>query len=110
MIVPYVKRITTGTTGTPVTTALVPQSCYVQQIVISCPGAGTAWTMRVQDKSSPDPFVLLPEFTLSVPTDGYTNVMWGGQNFIAIPMEGGIDVVTRGTTPGIVTVWAHIIQ
>lgn len=109
MIQPYIKRITTGTTGTPVTTTLIATNCYVQQIVISCEDAGTAWTLRVQDKSSPNPFVLLPEFTLSVPPDGYTNVMWGGVNYYPIPMTGGIDIVTRGTTPGKVLVVAHIV-
>jgi hypothetical protein len=55
--------------------------------------------------------VLIPEFTLSVPPDGYTNVMWGGVNYYPIPMEGGIDIVTAaGSGTREVIVIAHIVQ
>jgi len=110
MLVPRINRITSGTTGTPVTTTMIATNCYVQQIVIACEDAGTAWTIRVQDKSSPNPFVLIPEFTLAIPTDGFPNVTWGGSNFLPIPMTGGIDIVTRGTTAGKVIVIAHVEQ
>jgi hypothetical protein len=106
MIVPYRKRITGNSTTTIVTTP-----CYVQQIVISCAVPGATWTLKIQDQASPSPFVLIPEFTLSVPPDGYTNVMWGGVNFYPIPMEGGIDIVTAaGTGTREVIVIAHIVQ
>jgi len=110
MIVPYIKRITTGTTGTPVTTNLIATNCYVQQIVIACEDAGTAWTLRIQDKSSPNAFVLVPDLTLTVPTTGIPVVLFGGVDFFPIPMTSGIDIVTKGTTAGKVLVIAHIEQ
>jgi hypothetical protein len=54
--------------------------------------------MRIQDLTSPDPFIWIPDFTLSVPVDGYPNVI--GKFDLPLPMNGGIDIVTAGTTAG----------
>ena len=47
--------------------------------------------------------------TLAVPTDGKPVIILG-REFFPLPMEGGIDIVTAGTTagPGGVTVWLII--
>ncbi len=104
MITPITKRITTGTTGTPATTNVIATSCVVFLIAVACAGAGTAWTMEIRDKS-PTPNVLVPAFTLTVPTDGKVNILLNLEQDFPLPMNGGIDIITAGTTAGVVAVW-----
>lgn len=94
---PYLKRI--AASGT---TTILSTSCLVRQITISCADAGTGWTLKIQDRRSDFPFVLIPAFTLTVPTDGNPNVQLTFQD--PLPMEGGIDIITVGT-PGEVAIW-----
>ena len=91
------------------TTHAVIASCLLEQVVIACADAGTAWTLKIQDLSSPNPRVVVPPCTLAVPTDGKPVIILG-REFFPLPMEGGIDIVTAGTTagPGGVTVWLII--
>lgn len=107
MIKPVTKRITSGTTGTPATTTVIASSCVVFLIVIGCVNAGTAWTLKIQDKAS-SPNVLIPAFTLTVPTDGKVNILLNLEKDFPLPMEGGIDIITAGTTAGEVSVWMII--
>lgn len=104
MIAPVTKRITTGVTGTPVTTTVIATSCVLFLIAIACAAAGTAWTLQIQDKASP-PNVLIPAFTLTVPTDGKVNLLLNLEQDFPLPMNGGIDIITTGTAAGIVAVW-----
>jgi hypothetical protein len=57
----------------------------------------------VQDKSGTPSIVM--SGTLSLPTDGFPVVLWFRE---AIRMEGGVDVITSGTTPGVVDVWVNV--
>lgn len=62
---------------------------------------GTTWKLRIQDKTSPDPFIIVPEVTLSSPT----LADWKIQGYEKpLRMDGGVDIVTTGT-PGVVAVW-----
>jgi hypothetical protein len=90
MINPYKKRITTSAT-----TTIVSVPCLVLQIVIACAVAGTTWKLKIQDQAS-SPFVLVPELTLAVPTDGPIILKFDEP----IPMDVGVDVVTTGGSPG----------
>lgn len=102
MIKPITKRITSKTT-----TTVIDTSCVVFLIVIACAGAGTAFTLQIQDKAS-TPNVLIPAFTLTVPTDGKANVLLNLEKDFPLPMDGGIDIITSGTTAGVVAVWMII--
>lgn len=103
MMTPITKRITTSTTTTALST-----SCVLHQVVIACANAGTSWTMRIQDKTPTNPFIWVPDFTLAIPVDGYPNVI--GKFELPIPMNGGIDIVTVGGSPGVVAVCLIISQ
>ncbi len=96
------KRIVTSATTTPIDT-----STYIVQYTIACSDAGSSWTLKIQDKTSGNPFVLVPAFTLIVPTDGYPNAYMKFDE--PIPMQGGIDIVTAGTE-GEVFVWLVLVQ
>jgi hypothetical protein len=104
-IASFKRRITDNST-----TTVVSVSCYVQQITITCGVPGTSWSLKIQDKDSPVS-ILIPEFTLAQPPDGYPNVHFGGLNFQAIPMIGGIDIITAGGSgTREVSVWLVLIQ
>ncbi len=98
MIKPVVKRITTSAT-----TNVINTSCVVFLIVLSCSNAGTAWTLKVQDKAT-TPNILIPAFTLALPTDGKVNILLNLEQDFPLPMDGGIDIITAGT-PGVVSGW-----
>jgi hypothetical protein len=83
------------------TTTVIAQSCQLNQILIAVTSAGTAWTMQIQDKASV-PFILVPAFTLALPTDpGPIRIPFDWPVY----MDGGIDIITAGTTAGVVYVW-----
>lgn len=87
------KRITTSTT-----TAATLQSGLVSQIVIAVDNAGTAWTLRIEDNSSPI-IVIFPTATLALSNSGPIIVKFDKP----IRVTGGIDIITTGTA-GIVCV------
>ena len=99
MIRPVTKRITTKGT-----VHAFSEKCVVFLIVVSCANAGSAWTLQIQDKAS-TPNILIPAFTLAVPTDGKVNVLLNLEQDFPLPMDGGIDIITAGTTAGEVAVW-----
>lgn len=94
MKAPVKKKITTNAT-----TALAATSGAVKQIVIACSNAGTTWTLRIEDG---DGFVLVPTFTLTVPTDGLPKIIVFDQ---PIYMSNGISAVTAGAAAGQVQIW-----
>lgn len=91
-------RITTNGTFTP-----VAQSCLLGQIVIACKLAGTAWTLEIKDKAAAPRSLVVP-FTLTVPADGKPIII---KFDYLVSMDGGIDIVTAGSTPGQVAVWVE---
>ncbi len=93
---PIALQITTSDT-----TTAIGETRYLTQLVIGCDNAGSSWTLSIQDKSTPAK-VLIPTFTLAVPSDGNPNVLLNFKE--SILMSGGIDIVTAGT-PGVVSVW-----
>lgn len=107
------KHLRITTNGT---TTLVPSSCALVQLVISCSNAGTAWTLKIQDKSG-SPAIIVAPFTLAVAANGQPAIIPFAslaRDFIGAPrgirMQGGIDIVTAGTTPGVLDVWADVTQ
>lgn len=50
---------------------ITSKSSYITSVVISCFNAGTDWVLRIQDGVGK---ILIPPFTLFVPTDGLPNV------------------------------------
>lgn len=84
------------------TTTIASQSRVLRRIIVVCSNAGTSWTLRIQDKAG-SPAIALPSLTLAVPSDGKPLVVEFEQP--GILMEGGIEIVTGGTTAGVVDVW-----
>lgn len=90
------NHITSKTTTTPTSS-----TAYISSIVISCTGAGTAWTLAIKDKQA-TPLTLVPAFTLAVPTTGLPVIISFVEPLI---MTSGIDIITAGTTAGTVDVF-----
>jgi hypothetical protein len=70
----------------------------------SAPSPGSGWKFLVQDKGSPGVTIkiIVPEITLSTPSDPDRKKVFFDD---PIPADGGIDVVTFGSTPGVLNVW-----
>src|SRR5438552_17164553 len=83
------------------THTVIPTGWAIREIVISPDLVGTAYTLKIQDQSSPV-FVLVPKFTMAVPTDGKPTLI---QFDNPQRMDKGVDVVTAGTPAGSVSVW-----
>jgi hypothetical protein len=88
------------------TTSIVTGSCLLSILVISVGVAGSSWVISVTDGSSPAN-VLVPAFTAILPADHKPIVI---EFDPAIRMDGGVKVVTSGTTPGVVSVWSVFEQ
>jgi hypothetical protein len=71
-----------------------------------CSNAGTSWTFQIKDKSG-TPLLLTPAITLTVPTAAPVTVLSLNEPIL---MTGGIDIVTAGTTAGVVDVWVTYWQ
>jgi hypothetical protein len=100
MVKVYVsKRIDSGT---PSPVKLVNYSTYVTSIVYNCSNAGTGWTLKIVDRSSP-PKVLIGPFPVVVPTDGKPSAIFELQND-RVAMRGGVDAVLSGTA-GSLDLW-----
>jgi len=85
-------HITTNTTNTP-----VAANTTLYGVTINTSNAGTAWTLTIKDKEG------TPAFFISALTLATTQ----NPTFFPVPlpglvMIGGIDIVTAGTTPGVV--------
>jgi hypothetical protein len=92
------SRITTNTT-----TTVTAATAYVTSIVIVVSGAGSAWTVKVQNKEG-TPKILYPA----------TTAVLGASTPVAVEhpilATSGIDIVTAGTTPGTVDVFVTYWQ
>ena len=92
---PVTKHITSKTT-----TNIANESVVVSQIVFLCTDIGTAWTLTIRDKAT-TPRTWFGPFTLALPSDGKPTIM----NFtFPMYMESGVDVVTGGTTAGVLDI------
>lgn len=97
---PFRALINTKTTTTPVT-----GTCYLWALMYNCTNAGSAWSLTIQDKAG-TPMVLYTLGTLVVSTVPVVVL-----NLLApIPMIGGIDIITGGTTAGALNVWGNVSQ
>lgn len=94
------SRITSNTT-----TTVTGSTAYVSTIVVACSGAGTTWTLTVQNREG-TPKVLVPAMTMAVPTAGPVVIQFAEP----VLMTSGIDVVTAGTTAGTVDVFVTYWQ
>jgi hypothetical protein len=95
------SHITTKTT-----TTITAATAYVSTIIITCSGAGTAFTLVIKNKEA-TPITLVPIVTLTVPTTGLPIIL---QFEEPILMTSGIDVITAGTTAGTVDVFVTYWQ
>jgi hypothetical protein len=76
------------------------KSSYITSVVISCSNAGTAWLLHIQDGVGK---ILIPPFTLSVPTDGLPNVNVSFDE--PQVMRNGVYILWPGSsTPGVADV------
>ena len=82
-----IKHITTKTT-----THVATAKAVLYTVIINVSGAGTSWTLTIQDVDPVVPHIL------------YSATVVTGTTVIELPvgvnMNGGIDVVTAGTTAG----------
>lgn len=95
------SRITSKTT-----TTVTASTAYVSAIAIACSAAGTSWTLVIQNKEG-TPKILVPSFTLTVPTTGLPVILQFAEPIL---MTSGIDIVTGGTTAGTVDVFVTYWQ
>ena len=83
------KRITSSAT-----TPLVNGSTYVTSVVLNCSAAGTGWTLKIQDRSTP-PKVLVGPISLANPLPDPPSGKFELAND-RVAMRGGVDAVTAG--------------
>jgi hypothetical protein len=89
-------RITSNTTNT-----VTSSDAYLTQLVVCVTGAGTSWTIKVQNKEATPKIVY--SATAAVGTYVYS---MGGLTL----MTSGIDIVTSGTTAGTADVFITYYQ
>jgi len=89
-------HITSNTTNTVTST-----TAYLTQLVVCVSGAGTSWTIKVQNKEATPKIVY--SATAAVGTYVYS---MGGLTL----MTNGIDIVTSGTTAGTADVFVTYYQ
>lgn len=84
------------------TTTVYDKDCYFDWAKIAVVDGGTSWVLKVQDKATPDPNVLLCG-------SWATNDKDSGITFFQAPepvlMRGGIDIVAAGGTAGDIYLW-----
>lgn len=84
------KHITTKTT-----TNIIASTCTLQTLLLCTSNAGTSWTISVQDKATTPQII-------------YAGTLATGTVVIELPvgikMDGGIDIVTGGSTAGVLDV------
>ncbi len=85
------QHITTKTT-----TNVVASTVTLHTLIISTSNAGTSWTLTVQDKSTTPKILYVGTVSVS------TIVI---ELPVGIVMTGGIDLVTAGSTAGVMDVW-----
>ena len=70
----------------------------LSSIYLCCSNAGTAWSFAIQDGS------VGPKIILDLPTlTAFSNAIYEFKD--RVRMESGINIVTGGTTAGVIDVW-----
>lgn len=77
------------------------KTAYLLDAIISIPNEGANWTFGIRDKQVPamyaiPPTILAKETNVAIKSSDLKRPML---------MQGGIDIVTAGGTPGAVDVW-----
>jgi hypothetical protein len=93
----YSAHLTTNATATVTST-----TAYVNTVQVSVTNAGSAWVIKIQDKSG-TPRVLY-QATAAVGSTTPVNAT------VPIQSASGIDIITSGTTPGVADVWITYSQ
>lgn len=94
-------RLGTGLAN-PSTITVMGSTCRLKRIVSECSNAGTTWTLKIQDRATPNPGILAAAKTQTADTGGApTQIDFGNDGII---MENGIDVVSAGTS-GVADIW-----
>jgi hypothetical protein len=91
-------RITTSTT-----TTIADESGQMASLRLVVAGSPSGWIITVQNKESPAKVFYATE-ALNAPVTIQVPFPQEGDRTVAVPMIGGIDVVTSGT-PGVLVVW-----
>lgn len=91
-------HVTTNTTNTP-----WAGNVLLLSLVVCCTGAGTAWTIQVKSKES------TPKILYSATLATGTAIPIALTDCGGIEMD-GVDIVTAGTTPGTLDVWASALR
>ena len=85
-------------------TTVIDSTVYLQAIVFNSVNGGTSWLLTIQDKAA-TPHKLIGAFVPAPPSSGSDVLIRDWTPPRPIRMEGGIDIVTSGATPGDVWVW-----
>ena len=106
MIITKHKHITVSD-GSPV--ELYGQSLALNQLVICCSNAGTAWVVRIEDEppSPALPAIILPAVTMVIPSGG---VLFTEHWDEPLPLEGGLSFITVSGTAGVADIWFSFVQ
>jgi hypothetical protein len=92
----YSTHITTNTTVTPIASTI-----RLRQIVLNVTGAPSAWVVKIQDKGGTPKVIFSQTFNAATTAPVVVNLGDG------VTMTGGVDIITSGTTPGIVDVFLN---
>jgi hypothetical protein len=86
-------------------TSAADGSVMLSQLVLLCSNAGSSWSLTIQDRTpAPDggPRIIFFATTQTVRPDGTPLIIRFEDPIV---MKDGIDIVTAGTTPGVVDIW-----
>jgi hypothetical protein len=92
----YSTHVTTNTTVTPLATTV-----RLRQIVINVTGTPSAWVIKIQDKGGTPKIIFQQTFNAATTQPIVVNLGDG------VTMQGGIDIITSGTTPGIADIFLN---
>ena len=89
------------TTNTTTTVPTPPSTIRLKQIVLNVTGTPSAWVVKIQDKGATPKVVYTNTFNAATTT---TIVVSFGDGIVCV---GGVDIITSGTTPGILDIWLN---
>ena len=92
-------HVTTNATNTP-----WAGSVLLMSLAVCVTGAGTSWTITVQNKEATPKIIY--KATVAVGTTVPVALTDAG----GLEMTGGIDIITAGTTPGTLDVFATVLR
>ena len=92
-------HVTTNTTTTFPTPT--PVTIRLRQIVVNVTGTPSAWVVKLQDKGATPKVIFSQTFNAATTAPVVVNLGDG------VTMSGGVDIITSGTTPGILDVFLN---